>query len=342
MYPDASTFKIAKYQTRQKDQPLIAFHSAGFALLNGTSYQGSPDKPLPISVQQIFRKAYYTAVTQTDHYVGMVLNELDDLGLTDSTIVVLHSDHGWQLGERGVYDKQTNFEPATRVPLIIKVPWKSNSHGQHTGAFAELIDLHPTLSSLAGLPYTPPTPNLPSEVEAQGTGQDLSPLFDNPNAKNAHPGKNASYSEWPVCTTFANMSCMACTGPLSSRAVLDSMGYSIRTLDWRLTVWVPFNNTLYTANWDKDPIAVELYDHRNASIFDFDNDGEIINLAGDPDYADIQATLMRQLQEKYTWPSQWLLGARNSMLTGQLSDDKKMGFFPYSGLPQPSSFSDEL
>lgn len=44
--------------------------------------------------------------------------------------------------------------------------------------------------------------------------------------------------------------------------------------------------------------------------------------AGDPDYADIQATLMRQLQEKYTWPSQWLLGARNSMLTGQLSDDK--------------------
>jgi len=50
--------------------------------------------------------------------------------------------------------------------------------------------------------------------------------------------KNASFSQWPVCTKVANVSCMACTGPQSSRAVLDSMGYSIRTSDWRLTIWL--------------------------------------------------------------------------------------------------------
>ena len=71
-------------------------------------------------------------------------------------------------------------------------------------------------------------------------------LLDVLALQEAVPGKNASFSQWPVCTTDANKSCMACTGPQSSRSVLKAMGYSIRTIDWRLTVWLPFNNTLYT------------------------------------------------------------------------------------------------
>ena len=85
----------------------------------------------------------------------------------------------WQLGEHGLYDKQTEFELATRVPLLIRVPWKTKSVGQHTAAFTELVDLHPTLAHLAGLPFEAPTA-LPANIADQGLGKDVSPLFDNP------------------------------------------------------------------------------------------------------------------------------------------------------------------
>lgn len=98
----------------------------------------------------------------------------------DNTIVVLHADHGWQLGEHGLWDKQTEFELATRVPLIIKVPWKTASVGQHTAAFVELVDLHPTIAALAGLSdYQIPT-NLPPSIHVQAVGQDVSAVFDDP------------------------------------------------------------------------------------------------------------------------------------------------------------------
>jgi iduronate 2-sulfatase len=83
-------------------------------------------------------------LSQTDFCIGLVLDELERLSLDASTMVVLHSDHGWQLGERGEWDKQTNFEAATLVPLLIKVPWKPASQGQRTSSFTELVDMHPT------------------------------------------------------------------------------------------------------------------------------------------------------------------------------------------------------
>ena len=116
------------------------------------------------------------------------------------------------------------------------------------------------------------------------------------------------------------------------------MGYSIRTDEWRLTVWLPFNTSLFIANFSVPPIAIELYDHRNATIvFDFDNDGEVENVASDPQYASIIAELSAQLQRQYTWPLAWLIPARQAMLKGQLSQDAMDGFYPYSSgnLPVP-------
>jgi iduronate 2-sulfatase len=223
LYPDASQVATAKHPVRSSSQPLIAFHGAGFTLPNGTTYPGNPDLAWPVEVQQIARKAYYTAITQTDAQVGRVLDELDTLGFESSTVVVVSADHGWQLGEHGLWDKQTEFELATRVPLLIKVPWAKPSVGRRFDQFVELVDLHATLADLAGLPATPPTP-LPQSVAAKQS-QSFASIFTNPEKD----FKNASFSQWPVCTKVANASCMACTGPLSSRAVLDSMGYSIRT-----------------------------------------------------------------------------------------------------------------
>ena len=92
-----------------------------------------------------------------------------------------------------------------------------NSVGKRFDQFVELVDLHATLAELAGIPRTVPTA-LPESVAVKQS-RSFANLFANPNAQ----FKNASFSQWPVCTKVANRSCMACTGPLSSRALLDSM-----------------------------------------------------------------------------------------------------------------------
>mmetsp|Transcript_30119 Transcript_30119/g.90213 ORF Transcript_30119/g.90213 Transcript_30119/m.90213 type:complete len:714 (-) Transcript_30119:137-2278(-) len=329
LYGDASTFATAKHKTRDPSQPLIAFHPAAITLENGTTYPGDPDHPWPDEVQQIARKGYATAVTQTDAYVGMVMDALDATGQADKTIVLLHADHGWQLGEHGLWDKQTEFELATRVPLIVKVPWKAASAGKRTMAFAELVDLHPTLAALAGLPFTAPTA-LPAAVAAQGTGIDLSPVFDDPALVEAQPGKNASFSQWPVCTRNISKMCMACTGPLSSRVRILTMGYSIRTDTFRYTVWLPLNTTTFTGNFAVDPLAAELYDHRNSSVYDFDLDGETHNIVDDPRFADVASMLHRLVQRQYTWDEPWLLASREKLVAGQRKFDLNMGFTPYA------------
>src|SRR5690606_10905437 len=81
---------------------------------------------------------YYASTSYTDAQVGKLLAALDRLGLTNNTIVVLWSDHGYHLGEKGLWCKTTNFELDTRVPLIFSVP--GGGKGQTTTALAELVD----------------------------------------------------------------------------------------------------------------------------------------------------------------------------------------------------------
>eukprot|EP00056_Hartaetosiga_gracilis_P003909 m.69503 g.69503 ORF g.69503 m.69503 type:complete len:452 (+) comp11631_c0_seq8:61-1416(+) len=69
-----------------------------------------------------FRHAYYASVSATDRNMGLVLDTLEESGKANSTIVVFIGDHGWQLGDLGEFGKKTNFERATRAPLIIRVP----------------------------------------------------------------------------------------------------------------------------------------------------------------------------------------------------------------------------
>jgi len=110
--------------------PDIAFNPGGFRYKNGTVKNNSPDKPLPIWMQKEARHGYYGAVSFVDSEIGSVLDELEKLGLAEDTITLLVGDHGWQLGEHGEWHKFTNFELAARVPLIVRVPWKTNSVGK--------------------------------------------------------------------------------------------------------------------------------------------------------------------------------------------------------------------
>jgi membrane-anchored protein YejM (alkaline phosphatase superfamily) len=79
----------------------------------------------------------------------MVLDELRDCGLEENTIVVLWGDHGWNLGEHGLWCKHCNFNTSLNAPLIISVPGMTK--GKKNNSITEFIDIYPTLCNLTGL-----------------------------------------------------------------------------------------------------------------------------------------------------------------------------------------------
>ena len=81
--------------------------------------------PLPDDMSRTLKHAYLACVSYVDAQIGMLLGELRESGKLDSTVIVLWSDHGWQLGEHGMWDKHSNFETSTRAPLIVRVPGKN-------------------------------------------------------------------------------------------------------------------------------------------------------------------------------------------------------------------------
>ena len=196
LYRDVALPTHAEYPD---DAPQFAGHRSGEL----RRYTDQPDSGvISDDSQRRIRQAYFACVSYVDAQIGRVLAELDRSGLSDSTIVVLYGDHGYHLGEQGLWGKTTNFELDTRVPLIVRTPGM-NAAGQRSASLVELVDLYPTLSELAGLPIT-----------KQLEGRSFAPILDD----SAHTTKHAAFSQFPR------------GGGL--------MGYSIRTLTHRLTQWV--------------------------------------------------------------------------------------------------------
>lgn len=139
-------------------------------------YKGIPQTGSPVDADEARRliHGYHACVSFVDAQVGRILDELRRLGLSESTVVLLVSDHGYHLAEQGTWTKRTVWEVATRVPLVIRCPGRGTAGG-HVGAVVELIDIYPTLVDVCGLPSPPGL-----------EGRSLAPLLDDPTA--AWPG----------------------------------------------------------------------------------------------------------------------------------------------------------
>ncbi len=144
--------------------------------------------------------AYYAAISFVDAQIGRLLDAVRSLGLEDNTIIVFWSDHGYHLGEHGLWFKQSCFEESAKVPLIISVPG-SKKAGRTCSRTVELVDVYPTLAELTGL--TPP-----SDLD----GNSLVRLLKNPSAKWAHPAYTQVQRQ-------------------------NTPGHSVRTEKWRYTEW---------------------------------------------------------------------------------------------------------
>lgn len=163
-------------------------------------------------------RAYYASVSFMDAQVGKLLDAVDELGLADNTIIVFWSDHGYLLSEHGQWKKQSLFEEAARVPLVIAAP-NAKGNGKVSKRVVELIDLYPTLANLCGMQ--------PPEYLA---GADLTPLLNKPKSKWGRP---------------------AYTQVLRPRE--NIMGRTVRTERWRYTEWNGGDEGAQLYDHKKDP-----------------------------------------------------------------------------------------
>jgi iduronate 2-sulfatase len=156
-------------------------------------------------------QAYHASTTFMDRQVGLVLEALEAAKLADKTIVVFFSDHGYHLGEHGLWQKMSLFENSARVPLLIYDP-RAKANGQASTRPVELVDLHATLTDLCGI------------AAPKTDGQSLKPLLDNPKA------------EWkkPAITQVTRGNLNMKPG---GKGQAPFMGYSVRAEQFRYIEW---------------------------------------------------------------------------------------------------------
>ncbi len=204
LYPEGS-LKLYRDPADQTPAPPLAVGFGGY----GEAFGKFTD------VERLeFLRAYYACTSFMDAQVGRVLDTLDRLELWDNTVVIFLGDHGYHLGERNWWNKNTLFDRSCRAPLIIAAP------GVKPGAvrgLVEFVDLYPTIADLCGV-------NTPAGL----AGQSLRPLLDDPT----RAGKSAAFT---IVTRGQKQ-----------------RGDSIRTDRWRYTEWSDGARELYDHTRDPE------------------------------------------------------------------------------------------
>jgi iduronate 2-sulfatase len=207
---------------RPKAGPDVALH-------DGRELRGIPPKQLTFTAEQVaeIRHGYLANISYLDAQVAKVLAALDEHGLADNTLIVFHSDHGYHVGEHGLWAKTSNFEFDARVPLVL-VPPKCAQSGKVAAGPVELLDLFPSVCELAGV-------KKPDGLAGVSFAPTLADVTKGP--------KQAAFTQHPRPAYFDR----------TEKGVPDAMGYSVRTPHVRYTEW---------RDWETGKlVAAELYDH---------------------------------------------------------------------------------
>jgi len=195
------------------------------------------------------KHGYYACVSYMDAQIGRLLAALDEQGLSENTIIVLWSDHGWKLGDYRSIGKMTNYEIDTASPLLIVDPRNKQLAGTERVQLVESLDIFPTLCDLVGLPKP-----------AQLDGASLLPLLDDPK----QPSREAAYTQY-----LREQYRQTQTG---GRILGGTMGHAVRTGAFRYVVWRDHLNGNLEAeelyDLGKDPLemtnVVDLAQHAEA------------------------------------------------------------------------------
>lgn len=192
-------------------------------------------------LNKTLKHGYYACVSYIDAQIGLLMQALKENGLDDNTIVILWGDHGWKLGEHGMWCKHTQFELDNHVPLLIKVPGQTPSK---TNALVEFVDIYPSLCELAGL-------ELPKHLQ----GTSFVPVIENPQIT----WKEGALSYWPL-------------GRTNPESLI--MGYTVQTERYRYTEWIKESTGEFLAcdlfDHKEDP-------HENQNISNLPENNELMN-----------------------------------------------------------------
>ena len=225
--------QLAEFRENANNSPLVGYHGAGelykYAdippIASFSDVKGGME--LPFDKQKELIHGYYASVSYADALIGKLISTLVSLNLKDNTIVTIIGDHGWHLGDHNLWCKHSNFEQATRIPMIFKIPGIKASK---TSALAEAVDIFPTLCDATGI-------KIPEQLQ----GVSLMPILKEIKSK----VKDYAVSQY---RRGKNM---------------RTFGYSIRTERFRLTLWMKDFYRLYKPFDEGYIVSGELYDYDN-------------------------------------------------------------------------------
>ncbi len=222
---DRGQFSPHPFQEMPANAPAFAFQDS-WELRNGTYKDGPKTGPIPDETQTRLIHGYYACVSYIDAQVGKLLDALEASGKAEQTVIVLWGDHGWHLGDHGMWCKHTNYEQATRAPLIFAAP-QVGQRGAKSQSPVDFIDIFPTLCALAGLP-------VPEVLE----GKSLVPILNDADAM----VKEVALSQYH-----------------RNDGGKPVMGYAYRSKRYRYIEWV--QKDFYAGETAGPVVARELYDY---------------------------------------------------------------------------------
>lgn len=256
---DRNKIEVEKFQSLIPKTPKFIYHNFGeLRAYNDIDKNFSNENLIPIAKQKELIHGYMACVSYVDAQLGKVLEAIEKEGIEKNTIVVLWGDHGYHLGDHTMWNKHSNFEQATRIPLMFAGPNIENN--RIINQPAELLDVFPTLFDLCGL-------KTPEQVD----GISLKNLLDSDDKTTIE--KDFAMSQYPRHG--------------------GRMGYTIRTEKYRYTEW---HNNNYNASkpYSNENIEfIELYDYSNDPL---ETENKIDKI--DPDTVKLlKDKLVKHLQE---------------------------------------------